>query len=302
MSTSSNKKNQNLQLTSTKKTILQYLHDNIQITDKFQTIKNLNELDIIKNNDYIVCPRLNGNRIWIVFFEYKKNYYAVNFPKYQKKKNIDDLIIHPIDISVKKAFYRGTIMEGIYFKAENEKYLIIDEVYILSGEDQLLKSKWDRLNDLTQYVKSSIIDNPYYHMYVSYFYHINKKNLRDLYEKIKSNPNICEIIFYPNIYGGKIYTYSIMDEDLVDNVIKISKFILQKTNNPDVYNLLSIHTKTKIGIAYIPDIETSKKCKQWFKDYKRKELVVSCQLNINKKWIPMEVIDTTISVSHESVN
>ena len=79
---------------------------------------------------------------------------------------------------------------------------------------------------------------------------------------------------------------------MVDNIIKLAEFRMQKTTSPDVYNLLSIDTKNKIDIAYIPDMETSKKCKQWYKDNKAKELVVKCQLDINKKkWIPIDLIE-----------
>jgi hypothetical protein len=65
---------------------------------------------------------------------------------------------------------------------------------------------------------------------------------------------------------------------------------MQKTKNPDVYNLLS--SGTKIDIACIPDMETSKKCKQWFKDNNAQELFVKCRFDFEKKkWIPIELIE-----------
>lgn len=62
----------------------------------------------------------------------------------------------------------------------------------------------------------------------------------------------------------------ITETDLVDNIIKLAQLYLEKTASPDVYNLYRINSDKKIDIAYIPDIETSRKCKQWFKDSKEK--------------------------------
>ena len=63
----------------------------------------------------------------------------------------------------------------------------------------------------------------------------------------------------------------------------------------NVYNLLSTSTGDKIDIAYIPDMDTSKKCKQWFKVTNSNKLLVKCQMNMNKKkWIPIELIEDDI--------
>lgn len=285
-------KNYKLGSQDTKNKILKYLYSStINLNLKYENIANNKDLDNIKYNDYVICPRFSGTRSWIIFFNVDNDYYAVNFPKHSQKKK-EDLFIHPIDMSVSKEFYRGTIMEGIFFRMEDERYLVIDEVYKLAGEDQLLKPKEDRLNHLTHYIKTSTNANPNFHMYVSQYFNINKKSLKDLYEKIKADPKIQEILFYPKLYGGKIYNYTIIDSDLIDNVVKLATFYLQKTGSPDVYNLLSIGSKTKIDTAHIPDMETSKKCKQWFKFNKTKELTVKCQMDLDKKkWVPLEIIE-----------
>lgn len=285
-------KNAKLGTQEVKNKILRYLYSShINLNIKYEPIINQNDLDNIRDNDYIICPRFSGTRSWIIFFHTGNNYYAVNFPKHSQTKK-EELIIHSVDIRVSKEFYRGTIMEGIFFRMNEKKYLVIDEVYILAGENQLLKSKDDRLNNLTQFIKLSTNINPIYYMYVSQYFNINKKSLRDLYEKIKMDTKIQELIFYPKTYGKKIYNYTIVDIDLKDNIIKLVKFRMQKTANIDVYNLLSINDNKKIGIAYIPDMETSKKCRQWYKDNKVKELIVKCQMNMDKKkWVPLELVE-----------
>lgn len=285
------KKNINLDSEKIKNKILQYLYKSIDINVKHNIIINKKDLDIIKRGDYIICPKYEGTRIWIIFCQIDDIYYAINFPKHNQRKKIE-LIMYPINIYAIKEMYSGTILEGIYFKVEQNKFLIIDEVYFLAGQNQLLKPKDDRLDYLTKYFLNNIEQIPNYQMYVTKYFQINNESIQELYEKIKSDTKIQEIIFYPKIYGRNIYSYTIIDDDIIDDIIQITKFILQKTTNPDVYNLLSLKTKNKIGIAYIPDIETSKKCKQWFKDNKSKELIVKCKMDHNnKKWMPVELVE-----------
>lgn len=81
--------------------------------------------------------------------------------------------------------------------------------------------------------------------------------------------------------------------------MRFAQYMLQKTEHPDVYNLLSVSTGKKVELAYIPDMETSKRCKQWFKDNKTKELLVKCQMNMDKKkWIPIELIEEDVEVEN----
>lgn len=285
-------KNINLESSTVRNKILQYVYSNIDSNIRMENVSGLNDLDVIRDNDYIICPKFGGTRSWVVFCKFGQNYYAVNFPKYHSKNKRNELRIYPIDISVKKNVYDGTIMEGIYFRMDNDRYLVIDEVYILAGQNQLLKPKNDRLNYLSQYTNINFIRATHFHLYISQYFLINKDDLKELYSKIKSDTKIQEIIFYPKIYGSKIYKYTILDEDLIDHVIELAQFRMQKTLSPDVYNLLSIESNNKIGIAYIPDIEISKKCKQWFKNNKTKELIVKCKMDTNKhKWIPSELVE-----------
>jgi len=195
-------KNMNLHTKKIKNLILKYLNKNINTEYKIFRIEKDGDLDDIKKGQYLVCPRYEGVRSWIVFIKIDKVYYAVNFPKYNKIKNME-LNIYPIDFPVSSKLYYGTIMEGIYFKKEDIRYLIIDEVYLLEGQPQLLKPKDDRLTYLTQYLASHITRITKFQMYVSKFYLLERNHLEDLYERIKSNNNICELIFYPKNYEKK---------------------------------------------------------------------------------------------------
>lgn len=285
-------KNPDIHSEETKNKILKYLNSNIPKSNaNYEQLYDMSQLEIIKDNDYIVCPKINGVRSWIIFFREDEKYYAVSFPKHSQKKR-DSIRIFSIDVSVEKTYYRGTIMEGIYYREGNKKYLIIDEIYKLFGKDQLIKSKGERLDSMSSIIKTSINNSEFYSICVGKYYEINKNSLLCLFQEIKSDQNIRDIIFYPKMYGGKIYNYTIVISDLTDDVVKTEYFYLEKTNNPDVYNILlnKSGNNEKIDIAYIPNMETSKKCKSWFKNSKKKILFVKCQMDFKKnKWIPIEL-------------
>lgn len=82
-------KNAQLGSRDVKNKILRYLYSRVNINIKHENIINKNDLDSIRDNEYIICPRFSGTRSWIIFFQLENNYYAVNFPKHsQKKKKI----------------------------------------------------------------------------------------------------------------------------------------------------------------------------------------------------------------------
>jgi hypothetical protein len=289
-------KNYNLNSPDVKNKILKYLYKsgvNIEARHENITEKDLN---CLRDDDYIICPQFKGNRTWIMFFQLDNFYYAVNFPKHSDRKQYD-LVIHPIDVKVNGELYNGTIMEGIYFMIKDEKFLIIDEVYTLAGQTQLLKSKDDRLDNLSKYISVNIVRNPKFNIFVSQYFNTDKNSLEDLYDKIKTNATIQGIIFYPKIYGRKIFYYQVVEADLKENIIKIGEFRMTKEKNADVYKL-SNNESDKPILAYIPDIDTSKKCRHWFSDSGKSELNVKCRFDFDKnKWIPIELIEEYLDPS-----
>jgi hypothetical protein len=282
-------KNPNLDMSETKKMIFKYLSNHVNMDSHQEIIKDEKDLDVIREGDYVVCPRFDGARIWAVFMHDGNDYYAVSFPKYGKNK-VDNKL-YPIPINVSQHIYNGTIMEGIYVKIDSDQYLIIDEIYMLAGQTQLTKPKDDRLKYLSETVDKYFRMVPNFRVCTSKFFYINEENLSELYAKIKSGVNIREIVFYPKTVG-KIFRYTIVSTDLEDDEIKLATFRMYKTSNPDVYNLYVPRTNNMVDIAYIPDTKTSKKCKQWFKDFATNELHVKCTMDVSsKKWIPVELME-----------
>ncbi|AEX61782.1 putative mRNA capping enzyme [Megavirus courdo11] len=98
-------KNAGLGTREVKNLVLKYLYSSrVNLNLRHEYIKNEKDLDNIRDNDYIVCPRFSGTRSWILFFKSEYDiYYAVNFPKHsQKKKNI--LIYFPSMLLYQKIF------------------------------------------------------------------------------------------------------------------------------------------------------------------------------------------------------
>ena len=151
-------KNLDINTPKIKHRILQYLYSSDFYTDdKIDYVVCDRDIGIIKNGDYIMCAGYKGTRSWIIIFHDEEKYYAVNFPKYGRGGQ-NKLIIYPINIPISKKFYHGSVMEGIYYYDDinDSKYLYIDEVYTLCGENQLLKSKEDRMKNLSFQLKKYV--------------------------------------------------------------------------------------------------------------------------------------------------
>jgi hypothetical protein len=162
-------KNHDINSREVRNKIFKYLYShNIKPDTKYHQISSEADLDYIKDSDYIICPRFTGVRTWIVFFSTGINYYAVNFPKHSQHKQ-DEVQIFQFEPIVNKAMYQGTIMEGIYFKFEDKKVIVVDDVYLLAGDPQMLKTKDARLKMLSEYFKSNISMIPKFGIYLQIF-------------------------------------------------------------------------------------------------------------------------------------
>ena len=275
--------------------IFKYLKSKVTYKPKMLNLTKKSEFDEIKDNDYILCPEYEGVRSWIMFFRMEDCYYAVNFPKYNEGSGKKSAI-YPADVMVHKDLYNGTIMEGVYYKSnDGNRYLVIDEIYMYCGQDQLLRSKQDRLEILSKCIKK-FEQNFKFHIYPSLYYKIDKSQLSSLFSNICADEFIRNVIFYPSMIGRNIYRYTIIETDRKEDVVDVSSFIMQKTPNPDVYDLYkSSDSKKKLGIAYISDTAASKKWRAEFKESGKDKLTVKCNyVASKKKWQPIEVIKDKI--------
>lgn len=270
--------------------VVQFLLKYIGYQKLHQQIQPLTEKDLPSiKKDYLACPTYPGTRSWIIFFHRGHKYYALNFPKFDPKQGHP--ILYRTEVLAARSLYAGTIMEGVFFRLHGQPFLVIDEVYLLAGENQLTKPKDDRMKYLEKYLDKHLIRNPEYNIYVCQYYRLERQDLELLYHKIRSDPQIGEILFYPVNYGGTIYSYLLTQEDLVDQIVRTTHFRLRKVAT-DVYQILDHHGH-KLGLASIPDLATSRMCRDWFK--KKREILAACRLDpLSQKWIPVKLVrDTT---------
>lgn len=292
--TSGHQKNIGLDTGPVRNSIIKFLNSNVlNINEDYEIIAGEEALQEIGQSEYIVCPRITGTRTWVIFFIKDNIHYAVNFPKHNQSRR-EQTRIYPIQVPVKSSYYRGTIMEGIYYRDEKAQYLFIDEVHLLEGVNQMTKMKDSRLRELNESLRLSVNNSPHYALHATQYYFPNEESLTALYEKIKTDPLIRELMFYPRIYGKKIFRYPISDQDIVDQTVTYDIFKMRRGVHADSYHLQALNGE-EIGAACIPNITVSRMCKKWYKDYRKKVLMVKCSMGsvntIVDKWVPIKLVE-----------
>lgn len=283
-------KNKDLNSSFTKQLVVKYVHDRVDGTVKPTNITKMEDVAAIKKGNYIVVPKHFGERSWMVFMKSDGYYYAVTLPKQNRRNIVNDVRLSPVEVPVEEKLYNGTIVEGTLSITGGIITFIIDEIYYLAGSLQIPKSRSTRMNDFIDGMRTNFGGIQGYNIRVCNFYELDEENLKVFYEKIKLDNTIQDVMFYPQIYGKTIYSYMVTREDLEDQVIRIAVLNMKKTKQPDAYELFDITSGTKIDIAIIPDMQTSRKCKKWFSTNKTDILQVKCRyLFDKKKWLPLEI-------------
>ena len=282
-------KNKDLGNPEVRNSVFRYLNEmQISADAIINDVKTESDLDHIKRNNYIAIPQYEGTPIWFCWFRQGECYYAVTFPKNSKSRKYK-ASIYPIDMMFSKSFYLGTIMDGTHYRDRGIDYFIVNDVYQLAGANQLAMTRTDRIDKALDYLKiHSTVTNQNYQMYVCRYYPLNKFSLSLLFSKIRNEDRIRQVMFYPNIYGYKMYQYTLNDSDKVEHIVKQGVFDLVKGTRPDVYHICYVDSSDKIGIAYIPNTTVTKMCRAWFQ--KKKKVRVLCQMDpIKQKYVPVEL-------------
>jgi len=283
-------KNKDLSQTNVKDSIIKYFLSKVTLDYQVQQITCEQDLKTIKENEYTITPKYRGQKSWIVFVRLgENNYYAISFPK--NKLNSKDLQLYPINLMIEKRIYDGTIMEGVYYKnSMGNKILIIDEIYILEGRDMLREKRDTRLDQTSKYFQENIERSLDYQIYVCSHYAPIQFNMKNLFDLTKTDQQIEGWMFYPNYYHKQlqIYYYEIKLTDLSEEVTQFAIFMMRKTQLPDIYDLYD--AVQRIGHAYVPNADATKKFKSWFKE-SNTEVKVKCRFNTDlNKWMPLELI------------
>jgi hypothetical protein len=279
--------------------ILEKLYNCINLSKCYYQILNdsihLNEL---KKTEYNVTYHIQGfNYLMFMTTINNKPFHCLISKKelkiYLSQNNINDIKIYSFNMKTSNMyFYFNTVFDGKIIK--NDNTFMISDCYYLNGEDMHgieLKTKFNIINNIL----NDILELNFNIKLVTLYKYSDIPKL--IFEKMKSsNLKINGLIFLPN-YSGKFYIYVNDSEfdNIKSNQLQINtnlnsqcEFIIKKTKIPDVYELFfeSSYGHVKEGIAHIPNMKTSKYCKELLKcqDMIKIKCVKSIKFN---KWVPL---------------
>ena len=280
-------KNVDVESPELKKAVIKMLTAyNVPLRTEMSVLQTDEELAMLTKREYTMVLRHTGVRSLLVLFKKDDVFYAVNFAKHDHNTRTK-VSLHATDCRFEEALYQGTVMEGIFYMDGDVRTLILDELYVYRGDHQT-GTKFRRLLDLTEILKRDVIMNDKYRLVMAQHYPLNRP-LMSAYTKIRSDPMITEVMFYPVRPGGTIYHYTVVETDLQDSIIKRARCLMRSTGKVDVYGLYT-RAQVSMGMAMIPDIKTSHMCAKWIKI--SQEVAVICEWDgIHHRWVPIALDD-----------
>lgn len=266
-----------------KQLLIDQLYDKIKINQyKFKLLRNKQDANEIKTNDYIITPNYQGYNYLMVFMKNKGNYYSYLVDRktlsFTKDNNVlENIKMFQCNIHLDAKIYDGTIFDGIYYFEGREKYFIVNDVYLFRGEDRLHDKIKNKLIEVEEYIKvlkeitDGFKDNDI-KILVNKYYEFNQ--IREAYEDYTKNKHeimIRGLVFYPKMSGTKlIYMFendkelegskqrAIKEEDIIEDEhyeeyrlkddieeeVKLT-FEMRKTDIYELYKLYLIIPKIK---------------------------------------------------------
>lgn len=291
----------------TKKKILDFLLNNVEEYNfNYQVINNESHLMKLKNLQYFVTPNIAGDNYLFVCKKINNIYYNVIIKKKTlgnlENINYNNIIMLSLKVRMSTSTYNGTIFDGKIVNLGGCSVFIINDAYMLYGQDLLednLDKRHEKVNKFLD--ESYIIDN---NMNVVDF-RLNKLNdisdIKDLvYNRMdKSVYNFDSIAFLPKVKDQKYIFYFNNKHSYI-----MEKNMLGKKIDVDVIELFTKDVEDdtrRVGIAHIPTTKCSKICAQHITD---RLTPIKCRLNPSfKKWEPIEIyIDDNIKIdSYEDI-
>lgn len=265
----------------------------------YQILNDTNHLNELKKSEYNVTYHVQGFN-YIMFMTTINNkpfHYLISKKElkiYLSQNNMNDIKIYTFNMKTSNMyFYFNTVFDGKIIK--NDNTFLISDCYYFNGEDMHgieLKTKFNIINNSL----NDILELSFKIKLVTLYKYSDIPKL--IFENIKSlNLKINGLIFLPN-YSGKFYIYvndTEFDNLKNNNQLQINvnsnsqcEFFIKKTKIPDVYELFfeSTYGNVKEGIAHIPNMKTSRHCRDLLKyqDMIKIKCVKSIKFN---KWVPL---------------
>jgi hypothetical protein len=280
--------------------ILEKLYNCINLSKCYYQILNDNaHLNELKKTEYNVTYHVQGfNYIMFMTTINNKPFHCLISKKelkiYLTQNNLNDIKIYTFNMKTSNMYlYFNTVFDGKIIK--NDSTFLISDCYYLNGEDMHaveLKTKFNIINN----VLNDILELNFKLKLVTLYKYSDIPKL--VFENMKNaNLKINGLIFYPN-YSGKFYIYvndAEFDNIKNNNQVQINKisnsecdFFIKKTKIPDVYELYfdSSYGNVKEGIAHVPNMKTSRFCKELLKNQDMVKIKCVKSIKFNK-WVPL---------------
>lgn len=279
--------------------ILEKLYNCINLSKcYYQILNDNNHLNELKKSEYNVTYHVQGfNYIMFLTTINNKPFHCLISKRelkiYLTQNNLNEIKIYTFNMKTSNTYlYFNTVLDGKIIK--NDSTFLISDCYYLNGEDMHaieLKTKFNIINNILNDLEINFnlkLVTLYKYSDIPKLVFENMKN---------TNLKINGLIFLPN-YSGKFYIY-VNDTEFENiknnNQIQINintnsecDFFIKKTKIPDVYELFfdNSYGNVKEGIAHIPNMVTSKYCKELLKnqDMVKIKCVKSVKFN---KWVPL---------------
>lgn len=239
----------------TKKIIINYLFDNLNLSDyRYILLTNIKKLIYLQKNQHYVSPNFKGFNYLIIFMTLndKQICVAINRKKlkYQKNNIIFDYIdIIKLNIQATKSIYKGTIFDGKIINKKKKYIFLIQDCYLLMNNKLINTELHQKLNTINSILSKQFTFNSC----SNFLFKLNKLYTYDSLEKLITNiiPKITResyytqgLIFFPKYSGINIIYVENKKTDLPISQIKNNDLNnINKESINIIRNLTSFLTK-----------------------------------------------------------
>ena len=256
-----------INISEIKTTLINYLYDKVDIyNNKYTILKNVSDVYELKQKKYYISGNTCGINSFIIFYQKDDKFYSYLVDRRTLNHNrnylkMDTIRLIPINCTVDKKMYEGTIIDGILIdngtiqsnttQSNTKMMFMITDVFVMQNKNIMnvnYKQKMYMIKNLFKeydnYDKRNNIE-----LYISRPYELNE--ISQLFnEVIKLNQkkyNIKGLTIYPEYSGNKlIYIFDKDDEKYKQEILNGKTNIYYDYPNNNLLNDKIINTETKI--------------------------------------------------------
>ena len=192
-----------------------------------------------------------------------------------------------LDVLWRPSVYQGTLFRTVQYQEDGIRHYIIQDVLAIRGDNVLCHTYQHRLELATSLINTDLRTRGQTRLHMTLTYDSSLVEMKNLCTLIRQDGlrRLKSLIFYPNSWGGRSYIYHIQDGELTGDKTSYTTCYLYRTGQPDVYLLTNLDD-VDMGTALIPNIETSKLCRQLVSRHDK--VKVRCRNDPRTgKWVPV---------------